>query len=297
MMELKQIPKVHKLIVGKISFEIRKKWETFCYSTGRYNPNLVIFDGGLGSQIMNYFQFTYLINKNSKIEVNMEYFENPSQKNHNFFVQWQWALDRYGISMDSIKNKAHKISDNHARIPSNLRASVDKNYFKKFSEVDLSETFPINKAELVQFLSENNISSEYYAIHIRKGDALNVASKLVTENDVHDLSLKLFIKLPKHPILIFSDSEIDGIVKNTLIKLGYTDVHIFLPGSCSDFTVHDLLRGAKILVTSNSTFSLSAALLSRKTQLAFIPMEFYSGYRDGPTNELINKLSKFSMLS
>ena len=285
------------LIAKKISFETRKKNEKIRHYLGKYNPNLIVFDGGLGSQIMNYFQFTYLIHNNYKVELNMEYFDNPSSEHHNFFVLRKWALDRYGISIDSIKNKAYKISNNNAKIPSNLLAKDDKNYFKKFLDLDLSDIFPIDTLKLNEFLFNNNISSDYYAIHIRKGDALNVASKLVTENDVHDLSLKLFIKLPKHPILIFSDSEIDGIVKNTLIKLGYTDVHIFLPGSCSDFTVHDLLRGAKILVTSNSTFSLSAALLSRKTQLAFIPMEFYSGYRDGPSNELINKLSKFSMLS
>ena len=285
------------LIAKKISFETRKKNEKIRHYLGKYNPNLIVFDGGLGSQIMNYFQFTYLIHNNYKVELNMEYFDNPPSKHHNFFVLRKWALDRYGISIDSIKNKAHKISNSNAKIPSNLLAKDDKNYFKKFLDLDLSDIFPIDTLKINVFLFNNNISSDYYAIHIRKGDALNTASKLVTEGDVQDLSLKLFAKLPIHPILIFSDTEIDSTVKRTLIKLGYDRVFLFLPETCSDFTTHDLLRKAKVLVTSNSTFSLSAALLSRKSQLAFIPIEFYGGYRDGPTNDLLNKLSKFAILS
>jgi hypothetical protein len=285
------------LIIRKIAFEINKKYEKIGYYFGKYNPNLLVFDGGLGSQIMNYYQFAFLIHNNYKVELNMEYFENPPSEYHDFFVLRKWALDRYGISIDSIKKQAHKITTNNAKIPSNLLAKNDKNYFKKFLDLDLSEIFPVDTLKLNEFLSKNNITSDYYAIHIRKGDALNTASKLVTEKDVQDLSLKLFEKLPKHPILIFSDSEIDSNVKSTLITLGYDNIFLFLPGSCSDFTVHDLLRNAKILVTSNSTFSLSAALLSRRSQLAFIPIEFYSGYRDGPTNELLNKLSKYAILS
>ena len=62
--------------------------------------------------------------------------------------------------------------------------------FKKFLDLDLSDIFPIDTLKLNEFLFNNNISSDYYAIHIRKGDALNTASKLVTEGDVQDLSLK-----------------------------------------------------------------------------------------------------------
>ena len=284
-------------IMRKLSFEVNKAREYFLFRINKYNSNLVVFEGGLGSQLFSYFQFDYLIRNRGKVEINLEYFHIADKADNDFTEKRDWALDRYGITKELLKNQATKVSKSSSKIPTNLLGSRDKNYFKKYLDLNLAEKFPIDEVWRNNFLIENNIGSNFYAIHIRRGDFLTVASKLISDEEISDLSLKLFTKLPKLPVLIFSDSDIDIKWNSKFKNIGFDNIKLIDRHSCSDLYAHDLLRSAKILIASNSFFSLSAAVLSVEDQLAFIPMEFYSGYRDEPINELINKLSKFSVFS
>ena len=279
----------------KVLFEINKKREYYLFRLNRFNSNLVVFEGGLGSQLFSFFQFDYLINNGKKVEINLEYFNSNNKNEINHTERRAWALDKYGITLDLLKSQAKKVSKSNSKIPTNLLGVKNKNYFTKYLDLDLANKFPIDESWCNDFLVKNSIGDDFYAIHIRRGDFLAVASKLITDEEISKLSLKLFTKLPKLPILIFSDSNIEIKWIKEFKSIGFDNIKLIDRNTCSDSHVHDLLRSAKILVASNSFFSLSAALLSINDQLAFIPMEFYAGHRDEPINELINKLSKFSV--
>lgn len=279
----------------KVLFEINKKREYLLFHLNRFDSNLVVFEGGLGSQLFSYFQFDYLCNNDKEVEINLEYFNSNNNNKIEMTVRRAWALDKYGITLDLLKSQAKKVSKSNSKIPTNLLAVKNKNYFTKYLDLDLASKFPIDTIWCDNFLVENALGANFYAIHIRRGDFLEIASKLITDEEISKLSSKLFTKLPKLPILIFSDSDLDIKWINDFQSIGFDNIKLIDRDTCSDFQVHDLLRSAKILVASNSFFSLSAALLSINDQLAFIPMEFYVGHRDEPINELINKLSKFSV--
>jgi hypothetical protein len=185
----------------------------------------------------------------------------------------------------------------HSKIPTNLIPRDGINYFKKYQNLDLREKLPIDEKSTRQFCLKYNIISEYYAIHLRRGDFLTAASLTVSDEEVLALVNRIFVNFIKAPIIIFSDSKIDDNWHKTFKALGFDLIILCEPNNTDQFLTHDLMRNAKILVTSNSTFSLSASLLSRKDQITITPMNFYSGFRDEPANRLINQLSNFSIIS
>jgi hypothetical protein len=70
---------------------------------------------------------------------------------------------------------------------------------------------------------------------------------------------------------------------------------IIFEDSGNDIEIHCLMRSAKILVTSNSMFSLSAALLRPKNLLTISPKVFY-GNKYQFYNNGINSLSEWAIL-
>lgn len=293
-----------KKIVEKVKFEIFKRYEYFIYRLGKHNSNLVVFEGGIGAQLFAYFEFLYLVKKGEEVEVNLQYFNESTVISTELKTPENraWGLDRYGITLDNLKSQSYKVSRRYNKIPTNLLGLDNLNYFTKYLALDLKNQFSIDESWCNNFYREYGIKKEnrkkeggFYAIHIRRGDFLKVASKILSEDSILQLSLKLFSKLPKLPILIFSDSAIDLIWIKEFKNLGFKQILLMDHTVCSDLHSHDLLRSAKVLVASNSFFSLSAAILSTGEQLAFIPMKFYSGYRDTAINKLINELCEFSV--
>ncbi len=281
----------------KILFETQKLNENFLLIFSRYDENLIIFDGGLGSQILSYYQYEYLLRKGHRPQVNIKYYIETEEKLDSNLERRQWALDRYGISLDKFKEDPASITESYMKIPTNLLTRKHINYFEKFYSLDLREKLPTSTKEINKYLKMHQVFSEYYAIHIRGGDYYTAASLMVPEEDILRLINKLFPNFVRQPIFVFSDSEIKDSIVEILKHHGYSKIILCGPNTIDQFITHDLMRNAKILITSNSTFSLSAGLLAKDTQLTLVPMKFYSGYRDAPANLLINELSNFSLLS
>ena len=280
------------LVKLKIQFEVKKRFQLVLLKSNWYKKNLVTFEGGMGSQILSFLELCYLQNNNKKVELNLDYFNNISS-GEDFRP---WSLDRYKITLESIL-KIGSITNNKRRLPTNLMLKVDSNYFQKFSTFDFKKYFQIDFIEAKLFLNYNNVNSNFYAIHLRRGDYLQIASKIITDEEVLQLVLKLFITLPIAPVLLISDSPVSKTWSEELNKISYNHVVCIGPEDTKDFVCHDLMRLASVLIASNSTFSLTAALLAHVPQLSIVPMEFYAGYKEQSFNLLINKLSKFSILS
>lgn len=282
----------------KIKFEIKKMKELLFYKIGLFDKNLIVFDGGLGSQLLSYFQYEYLQRNGHKPKVNVEYFSVvENYVNDPNIIRRPWALDRYSISISMLTEQTFTTPNLNFKIPTNLLFKNNAFYYKKFRELDLSTKLPIDGRALSNFLRNYKVSKDYYAIHLRRGDFLTAASVIVSDSEILKLGNTLFSNIEKRPIFIFSDSKVRKTWTSDLEKIGFKQVILCGPGNSDLFVTHDLMRNAKILITSNSTFSLSAGLLARKDQLTIVPMKFYAGYRDEPVNSAINELSSFSILS
>ncbi len=290
-------------ISQKLKFEINQRKEFLLLHSNYYDENLVVFEGGLGSQILSYFELTSLLSHGVKPKINFDYFANGTENKIAITKDGggregfrPWSLDRYGITISQISSLGITKSSVKRRIPSNLLQIKKPDYYQKYLELNQKSLFAINEKAIEDFLIKKEISSNYYAIHLRRGDYLKVASKLVSDEEVFGSISKLLAVLPIAPVLIVSDSSIDGNLVEAISEINSQRVIPVDPDAADEYLSHDLLRKAKVLVTSNSTFSLSAALLARENQLTFLPLEFYTGYREEPLNLLINKLSKFSIL-
>lgn len=281
---------------NKIRFETEKLRENLMLIFGMYNQNLIVFDGGLGSQILSYYQFQYLLTQGIRPYVNLEYYTRENKDFDSNLEFRKWSLDRYGITLQSFYREAI-ITDSYAKVPTNLLSKKHANYFAKLQSLDLRDTLQINDDAVNKFLKLHEVFSEYYAIHIRRGDYLTAASLLVDDEDIINLIGRLFPNYVKVPVLLFSDSLINPRIVDKLKECGYSKIMFCGPDTADQFMTHDLMRNAKILITSNSTFSLSAGLLARENQTAIVPMKFYSGYRDAPANALINEMSNFSIMN
>ena len=63
-------------ISQKLKFEINQRKEFLLLHSNYYDENLVVFEGGLGSQILSYFELTSLLSHGIKPKINFDYFAN-----------------------------------------------------------------------------------------------------------------------------------------------------------------------------------------------------------------------------
>jgi hypothetical protein len=61
-------------------------------------------------------------------------------------------------------------------------------------------------------------------------------------------------------------------------------------------TVHDLMRLSKLLITANSTFSLSAGILASKETIVYSPILFFGGKDDYLKSRIFNQAGDYFLL-
>jgi hypothetical protein len=157
---------------------------------------------------------------------------------------------------------------------------LDTNYWIEVRK-KYSNRFGFNSEPVFDFLQEVTKSKDlefFGAVHIRRGDYLKVASKVIDFDEYLFLLKDIQGLIPGH-LLIISDSQLQENEKETLDELfGNSHNLVFLDDPHLDpYLIHCILREADLLVTSNSTYSFSAALLGKSGQLAFSPVNFHSG--------------------
>jgi hypothetical protein len=148
--------------------------------------------------------------------------------------------------------------------------------FRETKKHQYENLFPINKIAISAYL-ETIIGSknvEYCIAHVRRGDYLNVATKVITVDELTRLIQKIKNLLPKI-ILISSDSYLTSLEKEKLAGCLTDFTYKYIEPSESPFLVHDLMRTSKVLIASNSTFSFSAGLLANDDCLVFFPTKYF----------------------
>ena len=115
---------------------------------------------------------------------------------------------------------------------------------------------------------------DFAVIHIRRGDYLNVASKVVSTEELINFINKIKKLLPEN-VLISSDSFLPSFEKD-LFSNTFAEFNLVYVDPREDpFMVHDLMRSSSILVASNSTFSFTAGLLAKSGCMVFFPTNYF----------------------
>ena len=244
-----------------------------------YHKKLVYIEGGLGSQILGAISFWEHQERFGveKAKCDITYFSTPKREG-----LWNWELDQYQISLTELKKfesvgfrnilrmKSDFLSD--LELNANYWIEVRKKYLDRFQ-------FDSNQVDaLREEITGLEIKKSYVAVHIRRGDYLQVASKVIDFAEYLNLLLTIRELIPTD-LLIVSDSQLHEKEKETLCNyFGNSHNLVFLDDPQLDtFLIHCILREADVLVTSNSTFSFSAALLGKSGQRAFSPVNCHSG--------------------
>jgi hypothetical protein len=262
---------------------------------GIFHRKTIFIEGGLGSQILSIMDFWDLQEKIGieNAQCNLDYFRDtvPGTGNNGLSF-WGWKMDSYGLNREAF-TPHENFSKKNILIPRAPLANSNNSYVATKWSIQralYTERFPIKRIQVQEFflsLPDFQVGKPYAAMHIRRGDYLHVASHLVSDENYLDLTSKISNLLPVN-LLIFSDSKLPLAFKNKLeniLENRIRPIYIDDP-QISEYVVHDAMRMADILITANSTFSFSAALLGKEGQLQLSPLKFQGGGKDGDNSNL-----------
>jgi hypothetical protein len=279
-------------VKSKILGVLRSVQEHF----GIHHKTVTHIEGGLGSQILGAIAF---FNSQEKLGAEVAKCDLTYFNHQNRADLWEWSLNNYGIGLEELRK-----FESHSRFNLILAKKdfltdleISQNYWKDSRSKYLGR-FPINEQQLEDFLNQASGKSNlisYGAIHIRRGDYLHVASKVIRLDEYIGFLENIKAVLP-NPCFIVTDSPLTYEDKKHLTRaLGVDSEAIFLDGPGHDpFMLHCLMRRAAVLVTSNSTFSFSAALLGKYGQIAFSPLEFHAGKSSEKYNRSFRSVGSFT---
>jgi len=235
---------------------------------------LIKIEGGLGSQLIGAFSYYFFSSTSeySKVLVDDSYFDitDPSKSSDLSF--WNWELDRYGLQRLNF-SRPRGISKVVCKFlkPIEFKADVDFWYFVKSN---LKSKFPIDRKSVNVFLENSQVLSDYGCLHIRRGDYVRVASKLISHEEYLSLLAKITDCLPVQ-MIVFSD---ELILEEWKVKYRHSlgEKTIFITDdSLEPGLIHDVMRLSKVLITANSTFSFTAGILADSNSVVYSPINFY----------------------
>lgn len=263
----------------------------------RVEKDIIYIEGGLGSQILGTLEFI-----NTRKTVDVSYFTSPPRATTNGPDIWKWELNRYGIELsffkDRVREKPYKWQ--YALKPQivNSKLSTSREYANPWSigmgGIDL---FPIDKTATSEILSSYGIEGNNFgAIHIRKGDYLRVSSRIIGIDENAAILTKLQNQLPEE-MLVFSDTALNELEMEVLkVAAPHSNIRFLSENDLEGGTVHDLMRLSKVLITANSTFSLSAGVLASKETVVYSPLLFFGGKDDYLKSRIFNQAGDYFVL-
>jgi hypothetical protein len=244
-----------------------------------YHDNLIHIEGGLGSQILGAITFWNLQNMLGKEEArcDLSYFSDEAQSKG----LWAYELGKFNLPQSEFKKYESRSKRNLLKAKRDFLTydELAQDYWEK-SRLRYLSKFDYDRGKVFAYFQEKielKPDEPFTAIHIRRGDYLQVASKIVKVDDYLQI-VKAIRNLVSGKVIIVSDSEVSHEDKSNLrevldsAKLFYLDTP-----ELDSFNTHCLLREAELLITANSTYSFSAGLLGRQGQNVFSPLQFHSG--------------------
>ena len=260
-----------------------------------YHKNITHIEGGLGSQILGVITFYNQQDKHGEknAKCNLSYFDHRDRAD-----LWKWNLDNYGISLQELKRFEVRSKFDFLKAKKDFLTDLEisQDYWRNSRAKSLNR-FPFDEIQLQNFLqkvSKKSHLEDFGAIHIRRGDYLQVASKVIGLDEYIQFLGNIRTSLPSLSFLI-TDSFLTPREKRELATaVGIDREVVFLDGPEHDpFILHCLMRRAHLLVTSNSTFSFSAGLLGKEGQVVFSPLEFHAGKSSENYNRSFRSVGSF----
>lgn len=266
---------------------LRKKRKTLDPSNC---PTIVVFAGGMGTQIIQAAAYFSLKQAGHEVYGDVSYFDVEARMaqvgEKGRATHWFWQLDQYGLARDSfevgdakVRSVAYILRDGLEMMQLGLQALANPEVQPHFMPRDPA-TFRLQEVSTQDFL----------CIHIRRGDYVNVASHLVSDEEFLRLGRK-FSGLIRHAVLL-SDSPFESEFKQQMEQLFPSVTYL---DKLDPYSSHWLMRQARILVCSNSTYSLTAALLNPKA-LVVMPKRWF-GPNDQAIEAPIQGLCSFQVVS
>jgi hypothetical protein len=264
----KMLNKIKQTISKKINDFRRKKQDFLDLKLeNRINNGLnfsIWIGGGLGVQILNYGLFKYLQEKKFLVNLDLSYFDKPASRakegNKGAFIHRAWELDFYGVNINTLKN--NYISSENLPTLGETPLKI-KLIYEAFQNKNIKKIFDFKESDnLTKKFREINLkNNKYVCIHARRGDFLNFASHLISEDQLEKTALKF--KEIYSQIVLLSDTKVKNSEFVKLRQYYGDNFHILdEEGTVETRIAHSIMRNSGMLICSNSTFSLSAGLLS-----------------------------------
>jgi hypothetical protein len=252
-------------------------------------PLVVSFTGGMGAQIISAGIYFAKRLAGETVYADLSYFEAPESVatvgKPGDCSHWAWQLTPFGLQPDAfavatqdVLAQAHMLHDGPRKMELGLEALAQPQVQQYFALPEGGDLLPAGFAD------------GYLCIHIRRGDYVNVASHLVPDEEFVRIAAK-FSGLTPH-VAVLSDSPIAPALR-AAVSACYQGA-AFLDNTDA-FTAHRIMRGARILVCSNSQFSLIAAMLNPGA-LVVIPRQWFDG-DDRAIEAPLNARCTFQILS
>lgn len=251
-------------------------------------PTVVVFAGGMGTQIIQAAVYLSLTNLGCSVYADLSYFDVESKMadpgNKGQLTHWFWQLDYFGLPRSIFKQINHDIG------PANILSDGSKMMelgLKALSMPEVRSRFQgcANQASIAGGILPEN----FICIHIRRGDYVNVASHLISDAEFIELIDK-FSGLVENAVFL-SDSPIGGGFRDQVHPMFQSALFL---DNIDPYLSHQIMRQARILICSNSTFSLTAAVLNPKA-LIIVPKKWFSE-KDHEIEALIHAKSIFEIM-
>jgi hypothetical protein len=225
----------------------------------------------------------------------LDYFTESKSKNLR-----KWQLDNFGMDLDYFPKSTKIGLRKYLRLKRDFlsESQIESDYWRN-SRDKYIESFPFDRVKTDKFLQEVagiSLTDTFSAIHIRRGDYLEVASKIIQLGEYLNLISRITGLLHRN-ILIISDSSLQLSEKSALKNALKTDLNlIYLDDPKLDtLSIHCVMRMSDLLVTANSTFSFSAGLLGKENQIVFSPIEFHVGSGSEKYNRSFRSVGGFQV--
>lgn len=244
-----------------------------------FTNRVIYFEGGLGSQIIAFMTLETMIKKQKRPIANFDYFLNSRKSNQT--SNWDWELSRYGIEIEQLAK-----FNNFSHLPGILHRPLVR--FRDFSgrarreseivaECDIAsivELLPIQETTFEILEKYNRHPNDYGVIHIRKGDYLLLSSRVIELEE----SLELLSKIELEYLFVICDDPMSDTEIQKVRDMPNLQSFCLLDGNDLDHhALHGIMRLAKVMITSNSTFSWTAGVLNQNPKkLIFSPTHFFN---------------------
>lgn len=234
-------------------------------------PVVVTFTGGMGAQVISAAIYFAMKRGGQAVYADLSYFQQPEDVAQagqaGKCSHWAWQLGLFGLTPEMFDTNAALNKRNAIRLedgPQKLERALEA-----LAQPEVREHFKV--APGLDDVLPGWGSVKFLCIHIRRGDYVNVASHLVSDEEFLALASKVAGLLDR--AIVLSDSPLSEPFR-AAIAAQFSHVRILDQTDVE--TAHRIMRNASMLVCSNSQFSLIAAALNPQA-LALIPRQWFGG--------------------